>query len=1377
MKTPPLPSEWQDRINKLRTARRPLWLRIFVWFWIGSTTVSLLGFIAVLILLHNARFHNYLIGKVESEASDSLGVRVQLENFALHFDTLSVDLYGITVDGAAPYANRPLLQVDHVNAGVRVVSVLHRAWYLDNLRIDRPIAHVFVDEHGVSNIPTIKSIGNSSNTSVFDLGIRHALLENGEVYYNDKPSQLAVDLHDLEFKSTFNSWMKKYSGKLTYSNGRMVYGAFSPLTHNLEAEFSATPATFDLSNCKLVVGESNAVLAATLNNYRNPNVQGRYTISVDGKQFQSLLHEPTVPSGTVVTSGTVQYQQTAGKALLDSLVINGDIASKRLDVKTSAARASVANVAGKYSLANGDAALNDFRAEVFGGAVTAFGTMKNIAGDSHSDVKAAVRGVSVAQLTQALGASASQMKVAVSGKLSADATAAWGKTIDDLIAKVDATVNGGVSGLQPKPNSKAANAKVPAPVVMTVKNANTATVSPVASTTAPAPASGPIRIDSAIHATYTAKSGELAVNNSYLRTPQTNLTMNGVVSKRSKLNFQLQANDLREEETLADLFRPHSPDHPLQALGLAGTASFQGNVEGSTSAPHLTGQLTAANLQFNGSTWKVLRTGVDVSPSRASLQNADLEPATRGRIMLSASVGLTKWSFTNTSPIQGELHASQLNIADLTKLANQQVPVTGTLEAGLSLHGTELNPVGSGNVTLSDVNAYDQPVHSMKLTFSGDGQQVQGDLAVQLPTGSIQGKGSVRPGDKTYVAEVSATGIQLEKLQAVKAKNLALTGTLMLHAKGQGSFDNPQLDATLEIPKLVAQQQAITGINLRMNVANHVANATLASSAVNTSIQAKAKIELSGNYLTDASLDTQGIPLQPLLAVYAPDQAPDITGQTEVHATLHGPLKQKTQLEAHVSIPVFNVAYGKNIQLAATAPIKVDYKGGVVQLQRSSIHGTDTDLQFEGSIPVQGNGPMSLMLLGTVDLKLAQLFDPDVKSSGQLKFNINSRGAAGDADIGGQIDIVEASFLSPDYPVGLQHGNGVLKMTKDRVYISSFQATVGGGTVTAQGGVAYRPNLQFNLGLNANGIRILYPEGMREGVNANLQLSGTTDNAVLGGSVDLADLSFTPAFDLNNFIDQFSGGLAAPPSQGLAQNIQLNIAVRSSNSVNLVSRTLSIGGTANLQVRGTAADPVILGRVNLTGGDIILNGNRFVLNGGTIQFINPSETVPVVNLSLNTNIQQYSIDLRFRGPVDQLSTEYTSDPSLPSADIINLLAFGETTEASAQSTATTTQTAQSLVASQVSSQVTSRLSKVAGISQLSVSPVLAGSNSQGPPGAVVTVQQRVTSNLFVNFSTNVASTQSQTIQGQYRISPRVSFSATRDPNGGFGFDTLIKKSW
>jgi translocation and assembly module TamB len=222
---------------------------------------------------------------------------------------------------------------------------------------------------------------------------------------------------------------------------------------------------------------------------------------------------------------------------------------------------------------------------------------------------------------------------------------------------------------------------------------------------------------------------------------------------------------------------------------------------------------------------------------------------------------------------------------------------------------------------------------------------------------------------------------------------------------------------------------------------------------------------------------------------------------------------------------------------------------------------------------------------------------------------------------------------------------------------------------------------------------------------------------------------------------------------------------------------MSIDGNANLQIRGTAAEPVILGRINLSGGDVILSGNRYVLTGGTIQFINPSQTQPILNVGLTTNIKEYKIDLHFRGPADQLRTQYSSDPALPPADIINLLAFGQTTEASAANSTPMNQQAEGLVASQVSSEVTNRVSKAEGISQLSISPVLAGGTAAGPPGANLTIQQRVTGNLFVNFSTNVATTQGQTIQGQYQVSPHVTVSATRDPNGGFAVDTLIKKSF
>jgi translocation and assembly module TamB len=1312
------------------------------WFFTGLLVLLTLTVGAIDVVVHSQCFHDYVLATVQQKASARLETKVTLENFNVNLHNLSLDLYGLTVDGAKPHISPPLLQIEHVHMGVRVVSVLQRKWYLDSLVIDRPVVKLFVDTNGVSNIPTLQSSGRSSNSTIFDLGIRHAVLAAGEAYYNNRRSVLAADLQEVEFRAAFNSALRQYSGRLAYCDGHLVSGSWRSIPHSFDAQFDATPNTFHLTRAKLTSGLTQLLVHATVQNYSQPNVEATYDALIDGAEVRQILNNLSLPTGLVHAAGTLRYYPIANRPLLDALLVNGNISSKALEISAPSLRTRIDNLFADYSLANGNITLPDIRADLLGGQLTATAQM-DLSENTHSEVHAALRSVSLAQLRRVFGGTAIPRNVAVSGTLDAQANATWGKTLDELVAQTNIAIDGRIA--------EAGN--------------------PVATVTA-------IPLNSAIHGTYRAAKKEITIAGSYLRTSQTSLTMDGTVGDRCSLALKVQANDLREVETIADLFRTGTLGHPAQPLGLAGAASFQGTVQGSTVAPHLTGHLQAANLQVAGSAWRTLRTDVDVSPSFASLKNADLEPASRGRITFNASTGLTKWSFTKQSLLAVDLKASQLNVADLIKISGSQLPVTGILNANVRLHGTELRPIGQGSLGLTSATAYAEPIQSLNVSFTGTGDQVQANLAVQLPAGSLHGQASIRPQARTYTAQLTAPSIRLDGLQAIKAENIGLAGALTLNAKGQGSFDNPELDASLQIPQLVAQKQTITGINLQMHMADKVASATLSSSAVNTSIQAKARVQLTGDYLANATLDTQSIPLQPFVAIYAPAQAAALSGQTELHATLNGPLKNKALLEAHATIPTLKVAYNNTVQLAATGPIHIDYKNGVIDLARTGIRGTDTDLQLQGSVPTTHGAPMSVLVLGTVNLELAQLFDPDVRSSGVVKFNLNSYGAPASANIGGEIDIVDANFASGDLPVGLRNGNGVLTLTKDRLSIRKFQGTVGGGTVTAQGGVAYQSNLQFDFGVAAQGIRLLYPEGVREGINANLRLVGTTENATLGGSVELSDLSFTPAFDLTNFISQFSGGVSPPPSGGISQNIQLNIALRSSSDVNLSNRTLSIGGSANLQVRGTAAEPVLLGRVNLNSGDIILNGDRFVLTGGTIQFVNPAETEPVVNVTLNTTIQQYNISLRFNGPMAQLHTDYSSDPALPSADIINLLAFGQTTEANSANPSTpANEEAESLVASQVSSQVTSRLSKVAGISQLSISPVLSGTSNQGPPGANITIQQRVTGNLFVTFSSNVASTQSQIIQGQYQVSPRLAVSVTRDQSGGVAVDGLIKKTW
>ena len=109
----------------LRRNRRHTRLRrVAAWIAVGLVALLVIAGIAVTVVLHSARFHNYVLATVQKKASESLGAQVQLQNFALHLSNLSLDLYGLTVHGAAPYPNPPLLQVAHAEVGVRIVSVL-----------------------------------------------------------------------------------------------------------------------------------------------------------------------------------------------------------------------------------------------------------------------------------------------------------------------------------------------------------------------------------------------------------------------------------------------------------------------------------------------------------------------------------------------------------------------------------------------------------------------------------------------------------------------------------------------------------------------------------------------------------------------------------------------------------------------------------------------------------------------------------------------------------------------------------------------------------------------------------------------------------------------------------------------------------------------------------------------------------------------------------------------------------------------------------------------------------------------------------------------------------------------------------------------------
>jgi translocation and assembly module TamB len=1347
---PSLPPNFEppdrNRLN-LEPPRRRRWRRLLGWIAIIVVSLILAIVVGIGSLLHSDKFHDYVLRTAQQKITASLGSNVQVQNYTLSFHGISptLDIYGLVVHGAQPYPDPPVLMVEHIRAGVQVVSLLKKQWYLNDAEVHHPVVQVFVDRKGVDNLPKPQSGGQKSSTNIFDLGVRHAVLDQGEIYYNNRKSVVSADLKELTFHAGYDVAQNMYSGTLSYRNGDLQLENYNPTKHDMDAEFSLTPQTFTLKSANLRSGNSSIALKADATDYStDPKLRAQYAASIDAAEFRHILKNPSVPSGILKANGTVEYANKAGVAAINLLKVSGDVASAAMNVQTPSLHTTIRNISAQYSLTDGNLIVRDIRALLLGGAVNGTLTMQNLSGATRSHLRANLKGVQLASL-KTLANSASMKDVALTGHIDADADATWGKTLDELLAKANATLAARVGPGRGNPTGNGATTSVP--------------------------------MDGLIHATYSAARKQITLADSHVRTPKTSLNLNGTVSDHSALQVHMQSNDLHELETVGEIFRKPTPGQPVQPMGLYGTANFNGSVSGTTAAPHLTGKLAATDLRLKGSAWKSLRTDIDASPSSASLQNGELDPASKGRITFALRTGLTKWSFTENSPIQVSLNASQLNVADLAKAAGSQTPVAGTLSANVQLHGTQLNPIGQGSVDFTQAKVSGETIQNANIRFNGTGDQVHSTLKVQMPAGIANAVLTYLPKQQGYDLQLHANNFQINQIAAVKSSRQQIAGVINLDATGHGTIKDPQLTATLQIPKLDVQNQTLSHLMLRTDVANHLARIALDSDVIHSHVRGGGTVALTGNYDANLTLDTEQIPFAPLVAIYAPSQAGSLTGATELHATVRGPLKQKSQVEAHVTIPLLNANYKNTLEIAAPSPIHLDYVNGVLNLQKSALRGTGTDLTFQGTIPVvDRTAPVSLLLLGTVDLRIAQLVSPDISSSGQLKFNINSYGQRSDPNVQGRVDIVNAAFVTPDAPLGLSKGNGTLVLTKDRLNIESFEGTVGGGKVNARGGVLYRPEMQFDLALAGHGIRLLYPDNVRTGMDMNLTLTGTTESALLGGTVNVDQLSFTPDFDLMETMGNLSSDTEPPPAQGFTNDLNLQIAIHSTSGINLVNRQLSLQGAANLTVRGTAAQPVVLGRINLTGGDLIFRGNRYKLDGGTVQFVNPSRTEPSLNMAVSTSIQQYNISMRFEGPVDHLRTSYTSDPSLPPSDIISLIAFGKTDEASAANpNPPGALGAESLVASGITGQVTNRVEKIAGISHLSIDPTLGGSQSN--PGATVTVQQRVTSKIFVTFSTDVTSTQSQTIQLEYQKSPRLSLSGTRDQNGGFAVDARIKKNW
>jgi uncharacterized protein YhdP len=214
------------------------WKKIVLWS-LAAIIVLLVGGVVTLVSLldHNEGFRHSILVKVEKSVQESTGARLEVRDFKLRMSNLSLDLYNVVVHGTESDPSRPLAAVDHLQVGLTIDSLLNKKWHVRDIIVDHPVVRMAVNKAGENNLPKPPKKSTSSSTNVFDLAIRELRLNNGEIYYNDQKTPLEADLHNFAVSATFDPAQKKYSGELGYKAGKIVYGAYAPVEHDLRAKF------------------------------------------------------------------------------------------------------------------------------------------------------------------------------------------------------------------------------------------------------------------------------------------------------------------------------------------------------------------------------------------------------------------------------------------------------------------------------------------------------------------------------------------------------------------------------------------------------------------------------------------------------------------------------------------------------------------------------------------------------------------------------------------------------------------------------------------------------------------------------------------------------------------------------------------------------------------------------------------------------------------------------------------------------------------------------------------------------------------------------------------------------------------------------------
>ncbi|MBK5100019.1 MAG: translocation/assembly module TamB [Desulfobacteraceae bacterium] len=326
---------------------------------------------------------------------------------------------------------------------------------------------------------------------------------------------------------------------------------------------------------------------------------------------------------------------------------------------------------------------------------------------------------------------------------------------------------------------------------------------------------------------------------------------------------------------------------------------------------------------------------------------------------------------------------------------------------------------------------------------------------------------------------------------------------------------------------------------------------------------------------------------------------------------------------------------------------------------------------FAWSLPTQGllRGNLS----GELDLaRIAALIGlPDQSLEGHMEVSLTLAGTVATPQIKGHANIKKGGYENAKSGTILKDIELNVTAPALRVQIEHARATDGGnGIISARGWFDLIPSqgFPFSTKLILDQAALLRHDNASATVDGELTFDGSLAQSMLTGQVTVKsaelripkhlppEITQLEVIEIHKIGKTTNGppALKRPPRHVM----KLDVPVLIPGQVYVRGRGLDSEWRGELRVSGNSIEPAISGTLAIVRGHFNFLGKRFALKSGFITFDGEIPPAPHMNLLAEASTKDMTAQLQLSGTVARPEVALSSEPALPSDEIISRLLFG-----------------------------------------------------------------------------------------------------------------------